>query len=142
MLLAVLIRQADRIREHARVKYIEPARRKGESTVRIRVGDVRKELGFANDQVPAICGALRARKFRDENHLILEKLEGPPKKQATTVTFTYRLADSRTMTQEAQTDAAFFALRGIGKEVFRALGGGEAFIRKEREQFHGTGDES
>jgi hypothetical protein len=27
-------------------------------------------------------------------------------------------------------------LRGIGKEAFAGLGGGEAFIRKEREQFY------
>ena len=31
--------------------------------------------------------------------------------------------------------------RGIAKEVFQDLGGGEAFIRSEREGFYGPGDE-
>jgi len=134
--------QADRIRDHARVAYIEPARRRGESTVRIRAGDLRKEMGFANDRVPAICGALKARKFRDENRLVLEKLEGPPKKQGTTVTFTYRLLDEQPESDQAKAEAAFLALRGIAKEVFRSLGGGEAFIRKERESFYGPSEDA
>ena len=125
--------QADRIREHARLNYVEPARRKGEATIRIRAGDVRKEMGFTNDQVPAICGALKARKFREQNHLILESLDGPPKKQATTVTFTYRLMNAQPDSERSQTEAAFLAMRGIATEVFRSLGGGEAFIRKQRE---------
>jgi hypothetical protein len=31
--------------------------------------------------------------------------------------------------------------RGIAKEVFQSLGGGEAFIRGEREHFYGPGDD-
>jgi hypothetical protein len=31
--------------------------------------------------------------------------------------------------------------RGIAKEVFHALGGGEAFIRGERERFYGPEDD-
>jgi hypothetical protein len=33
------------------------------------------------------------------------------------------------------------SLRGIGKEVFAALGGGEAFLRSEREHFYDPGKE-
>ena len=36
----------------------------------------------------------------------------------------------------------FKKLRGVAKEVFRSLGGGETFLRKERERFHGPGDPS
>ena len=35
----------------------------------------------------------------------------------------------------------FLQLRGIAKDVFQSLGGGEAFIRKEREDFYGPGQE-
>jgi hypothetical protein len=31
--------------------------------------------------------------------------------------------------------------RGIAKEVFQGLGGGDAFIRGERERFYGPGDD-
>ena len=135
-------KQADRIRQYVRVNYIDPARRKGADTVRIRAGDVLKEMGFGNDRAPAICGALKARKFREQNNLILEKLDGPPKKQATTVTFTYRLVHPPFASDPSETDAAFVALRGIAKTVFQSLGGGEAFIRKEREHFYGPGEDS
>jgi hypothetical protein len=33
-------------------------------------------------------------------------------------------------------------LWGIGREVFESLGGGEAFLREERRQFHGCGNDS
>jgi hypothetical protein len=48
------------------------------------------------------------------------------------VTFTYELEDSE---KPAGGIDAFLALRGIGKEVFASLGGGEAFIRRERAEF-------
>jgi len=134
--------QADRIREHVRLRYIEPARRKGQSTVRVRAGDVIKEMIFANDKAPAVCGALRARKFQNENHLVLEKLEGPPKKQATTVAFTYRLIDEPRQAAQPNREAAFLAMRGIAKDLFRKLGGGEAFIHKQRQHFYGPSEDS
>ena len=33
------------------------------------------------------------------------------------------------------------ALRGIGKEVFRELGGGEQFLREERDRFRASTNE-
>jgi hypothetical protein len=35
---------ADQVREHVRHQYIEPARRRGDSTVRIVAGDVQKAV--------------------------------------------------------------------------------------------------
>jgi len=142
MLRRMVAKQADRIRNHVRVKYIDPARRKGEATVRVRAGDVLNEMGFGNDRAPAVCGALKARKFREENDLVLEKLDGPPKKQSTTVTFTYRLGNTQPQSNQTGTEAAFLALRGIAKDIFKSLGGGEAFIRKEREHFYGPSEDS
>lgn len=36
---------------------------------------------------------------------------------------------------------AFYRLRGAGKEVFRALGGGEGFLLKERAEFQTAYDQ-
>ena len=130
---------ADRVREHARLEYIEPARRRHESTIRIVAGDVQKAMRLSN-RVPLVCQALKSHKFLDENHLVLEKWGGPPSGMSTTVVFTYRLAEGgRASSQEAEWP--FLRLRGIGKEVFQSLGGGEAFIRKEREEFYGPGED-
>jgi hypothetical protein len=49
--------------------------------------------------------------------------------------FTYRLADEHAAPNELQ-DSPLLRLWGIGKEVFASLGGGEDFIRRERERFY------
>jgi hypothetical protein len=111
---------AERIREHARLEYIDPARRRRDSIVRIVAGDVHRALGL-NGRVPAVCKALKSHKFLGENHLVLEKWDGPPSGMSTTVTFTYRIADKGV----ADTDpgesplAGLLRLQGIGKEVFQ-----------------------
>ncbi|HXB68317.1 MAG TPA: hypothetical protein VNY05_08740 [Candidatus Acidoferrales bacterium] len=125
---------AEQVREYARVNYIEPARQRHESTVRIIAGDVHKALHLEG-RVPSVCQALSGPKFLEENHLTLEKREGPPSGQSTTVVFTYRLADEHRATDELQ-ESPLLRLWGIGKEVFESLGGGEAFIRRERERFY------
>ena len=131
---------ADRVREHARREYVEPARRRQESTVRIVAGEVQKAVRLSN-RVSLVCQALKSHKFLDENHLVLEKWEGPPSGMSTTVAFTYRLADNAGATSSESAESLFLQLRGIGKDVFRSLGGGEAFIRKEREEFYGPGED-
>jgi 5-methylcytosine-specific restriction protein B len=129
---------ADRVREHARREYIEPAKHRRESTIRIVAGDVQKALRLSN-RVPLVCQALKSHKFLNENHLVLEKWEGPPSGMSTTVVFTYRLLDDASQTSSESAESMFLALRGIAKDVFQSLGGGEAFIRKEREEFYGPG---
>lgn len=130
--------QADRVREMARIEYIEPARARHQSTVRVIAGSVHKELGLSN-RVPLVCQALKSRKFLDENHLALEKWEGPPSGMGTTVAFTYRLLDQEGHALPPRTEWPFMKLRGIAKDVFTSLGGGEAFIQREREWFHEPG---
>jgi hypothetical protein len=129
---------ADRIRELARTEYIEPARTRHESIVRIVAGNVQKAAGLSN-RVPLVCQALKSSKFLDENHLVLEKWEGPPSGLSTTVTFTYRLLNDEERKPAPRLEWPFMKLRGLAKDVFRSLGGGETFIRQEREQFHGPG---
>jgi hypothetical protein len=122
---------AEHVREHARWEYIEPARRRNQATVRIVAGEVQKAVHL-NNRVPLVCQALKSHKFLDENHLILEKWEGPPSGMSTTVTFTYRLLDSGQQGPSEPAEWPLLKLRGIAKDVFQSLGGGEAFIRGTR----------
>jgi hypothetical protein len=119
------------------MEYIEPARARHESSVRIVAGDVQKAVRL-NNRVPLICQALKSSKFLDENHLVLEKWEGPPSGMSTTVVFTFRLLNEAA-NAAPRPEWPFAKLRGIAKEAFSSLGGGEAFIRQEREQFYGSG---
>ncbi len=134
---------ADTIRSHVVDRYIEPARRLGEPTVTVVAGDVLRGLGFKGERAPAVCGALRARKFLEEHDLAVQ-VEGPPSKQSTTTTFTYRLrSDAR---ENRSPRNAIRDLRGIGRETFAALGGGERWLQQERDSFYesvdSTGDDT
>ena len=81
--------QTESVRGYVKGEYIEPARRRHEVLVRVVAGEVQKALGL-RQRIPLVCEALKSRKFLEENHLLLEKLEGPPSGQSKTVTFTYR----------------------------------------------------
>jgi len=123
------------VREYVVRKYIEPGRRRRDVTVRIVAGEVHRELGL-NNRFPTVCNALSARKFLEENRLVLEKREGPPKGMGARVTFTYRLLDKDAPASGEPAQPSLMSLRGIGKEIFESVGGGEAFIRREREHFY------
>ncbi len=137
---------SDRIRKYAREKYIEPAIAKGEREIRVRVGDVHKGLTLKN-RVPAVCQALESKIFLKENNLALKSKEGPPSGLSTSVIFTYRPIEegaalsrgNHPQAPSAENPSERFLgllqLKGIGKEMFAALGGGENFIRNERKAF-------
>jgi hypothetical protein len=101
---------------------------------------VHKAVRLVN-RIPLVCQALKSHKFLEENHLALEKWNGPPSGMSTTVTFTYRLVRQPPAAGQPPGESPLLRLWGIGKEVFQSLGGGEAFIRSEREQW-GPGEDS
>ncbi len=80
---------ADRARAFAIESYIEPARARGQSVVRVRAGDVDKALGFGYRRLPLICAALRSQKFLRIAGLRLLDESGPPSGASTTTTFSY-----------------------------------------------------
>jgi len=68
---------ADEIREYALVAVIKPCRRRGESVVRVRAGDVHRAMGL-EDRMPAVCGALDAAVFPEMAEVTLISSQGPP----------------------------------------------------------------
>ncbi len=127
------MRDADRIRMFGREKYVIPARRRQERRFSIRAGDVVRELNIAG-RAPAVCSALKSRQFLQSNHLQLVEKSGPQSGQSTTVTYTYEFIETK-HPQPQQPDS-WTRLRGALKDVFAELGGGEAYLRAERNDFH------
>ncbi len=137
---------ANEVRKYAREKYIEPAIQRGERKIQIRAGDIHKQLVLKN-RVPLVCQALESEIFLKGNNLILESKEGPPSGQSTTVVFTYRVGEGgqapsatqpqqqRSVLPRSRNLLRLLDLKGIGKEMYAALGGGENFIRGERKAF-------
>lgn len=131
---------SDQVREFVRKNYVAPARLTGAETVSVRVGEVHRALRWDLKRVPQVCSALSTRKFLNSANVELIEKKGPPSGQSTTVEFTFRLLQSGSASREAQAEAmpvvkgdALRALYGIFAEEFKALGGGEAFLKKERE---------
>jgi len=118
---------SDSIRDHVSEVYLKAAIRKGERTFAVNVGAVHKALGLTN-RVPQVCSALESNKLLEENHLRIASKSGPPSGQSTTVTFTYEILDAGIKASANP----LVGLRGLAKEVFARLGGGEHFIRSER----------
>jgi len=128
---------ADRIRLHGRERYVLPARERGETRFSIRAGDVVRALGI-NGRTPAVCSALRTHQFLKDNRLRLVETTGPKSGQSTTVTFTYEFVDGKPSSSEGAD--AWSRLRGALKDIFSEAGGGEAYLRAERREFHSRGE--
>ena len=126
---------AEAIRTYALSEYIEPARSKGERRVRIIAGDVHRGMRLKN-RVPNVCSALSSRMFLEKNGLIIEEVSGPPSGMGTRVAYTYLLAEDKGPADRAEAAHEFGKLRGMLKEALHSLGGGEAFLRRERTRFH------
>jgi len=124
---------ADQIRIHGRERYVLPARKRKLTRFSIRTGDVVHDLGIGGSRAPAVCSALKTRQFLESNQLQLVDVTGPKSGQSTTVTYTYEFVNTRSSPAQ---DDAWARLRGALKDVFRDLGGGEAYLRSERSDFN------
>jgi hypothetical protein len=132
------MRDADRIRQYAKERYVLPARQQKQKRFSIRVGDVVRELEM-NRAVPAVCSALKTGEFRQSNDLQLVETSGPKSGQSTTVVYTYEFVNAPQ--SAAQLDDSWTRLRGALKDVFSELGGGEAYLRAERSNFYPAKEE-
>jgi hypothetical protein len=86
-----LIRPSDRVRDHVKRNYIDPAKKAGKKTLSVRAGDIHKELGFSR-RIPVVCSVLRSRKLSKHCGIELTYIGGP--NNSTTTTFTYQLNKS------------------------------------------------
>lgn len=121
------------VRRHAQDAYLRPARHRGADRFEINVGQVHRALALKN-RVPLVCQALKSEKFLNANALRLISETGPPSGQSTTVTYTYAFIESEKSSpppRDPWTD-----LRGALKNIFAELGGGENYLRNERDAFY------
>jgi hypothetical protein len=126
---------SDRVIQYVRESYLEPASKSGSKVVRVRAGDVHKALQW-NNRVPSVCQTLASRRFLEENHLELVEKHGPPSGLSTTTVYTYRM--NPTGSPREKKSSPLLSLRGAGKKAFSMLGGGEKFLKEERERWNET----
>ncbi len=120
------------VRRYVRETYLKAALRRGEARFTVNAGEIHKALGFKS-RIPLVCAALTSKKFLAESGLRLIEKNGPPSGLSNTVTLKYEIVKADT---SFVSDAdLWLRIRGIAKEVFHKLGGGEAFIANERRSF-------
>jgi hypothetical protein len=120
------------VRSYVERNIVDPARREGRLEFSVVAGDVHKALGFSN-RVPLVCQALKSKLLLSKNGLELKSATGPPSGLSTTMVFTYRFASAPANAKP--TKSGLRTLAGIGKDVWKRWGGGEAFLKQERLQF-------
>ena len=132
------MKPTEQTKKHVISTYVEPARQKGEKTIQVRVGNVQKELGWIN-RTPSVFSTLSSKEFQQEAGVeLIEKTGGPPSGgPSTTWKFIYQvLGESGHNAPAERTVSKGNGLRGLYglcAETFKALGGGEEFLRRERE---------
>jgi hypothetical protein len=132
--------------QHAIKAYVKPARDRGEKIVRIHVGEIQKELGWTN-RTPSVFSTLKSQPFQQQAGLeLIEKCGGPPSGgPSTTVEFVYKLLDPSEVPLEQRKFVAsgqgLMELCGIFKDAYAPFGGGEEYLRKEREGLHFPAEE-
>jgi hypothetical protein len=124
---------ANEIRDYAAKIFVVPAREQGSRRFNIRVGDVVRELKLYQS-IPNVCSALKTKEFLHSNRLRLVDATGPKSGLSTTTVFTYEFVDLEGSSQP--NSDAWSRLRGALKDVFAELGGGEAYLRDERNNFY------
>ena len=77
---------ADEVRAFCRDTYVNPARARGEETIRIRSGDVHAALGYRN-RYPSVCAAIGSNTFEELCGISRVSVEGPLNSANTVFTF-------------------------------------------------------
>ncbi|MGA9070095.1 MAG: hypothetical protein WB424_07565 [Terracidiphilus sp.] len=142
---------SDQVRAVAVEKYIQPAILAGKLQFSVSVRDLMRHLqsdGFPERNWPQVCTALQKQTFLRENGLKIASIDGPPKKQSSTVVVRYQVTNRALMpaktgevgleradldsSAESPSERAYRLtekLRGLLKEELAEYGGGEAFLR-------------
>ncbi|MGA3334459.1 MAG: hypothetical protein ABSC62_09890 [Terracidiphilus sp.] len=134
----VALKPTEETKRHVISTYVRPARLKGEKTIQVRVGNVQKELGWTN-RTPSVFSTLSSKEFQQEAGVeLIEKRGGPASGgPSTTWQFVFRvLGEDEKAASQAKatpTGSGLLALYGLCADTFKALGGGEEFLRRERE---------
>jgi hypothetical protein len=126
-------------KKHVITNYVIPARQRGEKTLQIRVGNIAKELGWTN-RTPSVFSTLSSQSFQRQAGLkLVEKRGGPASGgPSTTVQFVYKILAPESPTTQPEgaipNGVGVMDLYGIGAEAFKQLGGGDEYLRREREK--------
>jgi len=125
---------SEEVQHYFQINYVNPARKRGQRSIEVRAGELHRRLGWSR-RVPLVCAALSSKKLQRNVGVRLTEKDGPPSGQSPTVVFHYEILDAVGGGQNsAKATTDLMDIYGIGAEVFEKLGGGEQYLRREREE--------
>ena len=128
---------SEEVQQFFQNNYVLPARQRGIETIEVKAGEIHSKLGWTR-RVPLVCAALSSQKLQRKTGVRLTEKKGPPSGQSPTVIFRYEIVDRKDATKmegnKQPSGIDLMDLYGIGADVFKELGGGEEYLRREREQ--------
>lgn len=135
---------SEQVQHYFQSNYVIPARQRGQANLEVKAGDIHSKLGWSR-RVPLVCAALSSKKLQRNVGVRLKGKNGPPSGQSPTVVFHYEILDTATAQPANRSKPAngigLMDLYGIGSEVFKQLGGGEEYLRREREELRFPAEE-
>jgi hypothetical protein len=118
--------------------YVVPARQRGQASVEVKAGDIHTKLGWSR-RVPLVCAALSSKKLQRKVGVRLTGKEGPPSGQSPTVIYRYEILEredpSGLRDDPSSPKRGLLAAYGVAAHLYRQVGGGDAFLKSEREDF-------
>lgn len=126
------------VQHYFQSNYVAPARRLGQTTVEVKAGEIHSKLGWSR-RVPVVCAALSSQKLQRNVGVRLTEKSGPPSGQSPTVVFRFDILQTAGVEDapagRQSSGKGLMGMYGIAADLYREVGGGEAFLRRERENF-------
>jgi hypothetical protein len=130
---------SEMVLQFVRANYVHPARTHGQTTVEVKAGDIHNGLRWSR-RVPLVCSALSSQKFqRAAGVRLIGTKDAPPSGLSTRTIYRYEILDGEV--SPAYRDdppppkRGLLAAYGAAAHLYRQVGGGDAFLKAERENF-------
>jgi hypothetical protein len=130
---------SETVLQFVRANYVHPARQRGNRIVEVKAGDIHTGLRWSR-RVPLVCSALSSRKFQSAVGVrLIETKDAPPSGLSTRTIYRYEILDGETQSglkdDPPPPKRGLLAAYGVAAHLYRQVGGGDAFLNAEREDF-------
>ena len=130
---------SETVLQFVRANYVHPARQRGNRTVEVKAGDIHAGLHWSR-KVPLVCSALTSQKFQNTVGVrLIETRDAPPSGLSTKTIYRYEILDGESPSvlrdYSPPPKRGLLAAYGVAAHLYRQVGGGDAFLKAERENF-------
>jgi hypothetical protein len=134
-----LMNLSETVLQYVRANYVHPARKHGQAIVEVKAGDIHSGLRWSR-RVPLVCSALSSQKFQNAAGVkLIGTKDAPPSGLSTRTIYRYEILDrdapSGLRVDSPPPKRGLLAAYGVAAHLYRQVGGGDAFLKAERENF-------